>query len=127
MNQELSYVGMFNCFICGEPAGVLLDRRLRATLPRNVGCVDQTPCQKCQDYMKQGIVLISVDPHKTKDLANPWRSGGWAVIKEHGFRRVFSRLFPESLVEQVVTKRVAFIEDEVWDRTGLPRKTKETT
>lgn len=40
------------------------------------------PCDKCRDYMEQGILLISVDPKRTQDRHNPYRTGGWVVIKE---------------------------------------------
>lgn len=110
--EELSHVGMFNCFLCGEPAGVVLDRRLQKTLPRNVGCIDRKPCNKCKEFMKQGIILISVDEIKTHDKTQPYRSGGWCVIKEDAAARIFGKA-PEG--------RVAFVTDEAWDKLGLPR------
>ena len=111
-HEELSHVGMFNCFLCGEPAGVVLDRRLKKTLPRNVGCSDREPCSKCKEFMKQGIILISVDESKTDDRTNPYRSGGWCVLKDSAYSQIFGTP-PKA--------RAAFITDETWDKLGLPR------
>ena len=54
-----SYVGMLNCPWCGEGTGVLLDRRLRNTLPRNNQ--DIKPCDKC---MPGAIILYDKDTKK---------------------------------------------------------------
>ena len=80
--SDKSYVGMFNCFFCGGAAGVLLDRRLKNTLPHNVGVINREPCSKCAEYMKQGIILISV-----KNNDSTYRTGGWWVVKEEAVRR----------------------------------------
>ena len=116
MSEELSHVGMFNCFVCGDPAGVVLDRRLRQVLPRNVGCLDKVPCPKCQAFMKQGIILLSVGPDKTDDKSNPYRTGVWCVPKEEAYVRIFGTP-PKS--------RAAFVPDALWDAIGLPRQAAE--
>jgi hypothetical protein len=75
-------------------------------------------CQQCQKYMQQGIILISVDESKSDDLSNPYRTGGWVVVKEEAVRR----MLPESdVTEQICQKRMSFVPDDVWDQLGLPR------
>ena len=114
--MEKSYVGMTQCFFCGEAKEVLLDRRLRNTLP-HLACYDHEPCEKCKEWMKQGIILISV--RKGSDQKNPYRTGGWIVINEDAFKRIFKDS------DEALRKRIAFVEDEVWDAVGLPREGKE--
>lgn len=118
MTTEKSYVGMYNCFYCNEPAGVVLDRRLQDTLPKNIGVINHEPCSKCAALMKQGVLLISVDESKIDDPKNPWRSGGWCVVTDACIRRMVT---PESLATQILKHRVAFVPDEMWDALELPR------
>ncbi len=78
---------------------------------------DMEPCQKCKDLMRQGIIFISVDPTKTVEEKNPYRSGGWCVLKEEFVKRFLSG----EMLDQVLAARVCFISDEAWDRLRLPR------
>jgi hypothetical protein len=109
------------CFVCMKDVGVVLFGQMKgdAEAPRKV-CLgpDSEPCDECKGHMEMGIILISVDESKTTDEKNPWRSGGWVVVKEDMIRRMFN---PPELVEQVLKKRVAFMPDEAWDMIGLPR------
>ena len=116
--MDKSYVGMFNCFICNEPTGILLDRRLKPTLEHNVGCINQEPCPKCKDFMKQGVILISVDASKSDDRRNPYRTGGWVVVKDEFIERFIRN---QGLKESILRRRAAFIPDGPWDALGLPR------
>ncbi len=69
--------------------------------------------------MELGIILISVDEKKSDgNMQNPWRTGGWVVIKEEAVRRIFEGA---PILDQVLDKRMAFISDEAWDTIGLPR------
>lgn len=113
--EDKSHVGMSQCFICGEVKEILLDRRLKNTLPR-MACYDKEPCDKCKDWTKQGIIFISVANGESGD--NPYRTGGWCVIKE----KAVSKMISGELLKDVLKKRICFIEDEVWDKIGLPRK-----
>jgi hypothetical protein len=99
--------------------GIVLDRRLKPTLETNVGCIDHAPCQKCKDFMAQGVILISVDPSKSDDPRNPWRSGGWVVVKDEAIERVITT--PE-LRDRILKQRLAFVPDDTWDHLGLPRQ-----
>lgn len=65
--------GMLQCFFCMEASGVALYGRLPndAEAPRMV-CVDKVPCSKCADYMKQGIILVSVQDAAIEKLFHHW-------------------------------------------------------
>jgi len=109
------------CFYCQEDKNevILAGRIGRDDLEAPHGAVwDYEPCDKCQELMEQGIILISVDEKKTDDERNPFRTGGWIVIKEEAFRRL--PIKPQELVEDVCKKRMTFIPDEVWKLMGLP-------
>jgi hypothetical protein len=87
-----------------------------AEAPRRV-VVNREPCKECAEWMEKGVILISHDPKLSKgDDAH--RTGGWIVVREEVVRRMFS---PESVVEDVLAKRVAFVDDEAWDKIGFPR------
>lgn len=122
------------CFICGEDKGLILWGQLRSRqveafkaagipmpshgeAPRRL-TLNEEPCTKCEEHMKQGIILISVDEGKTEDMRNPYRSGGWCVVTEEAVRRIVQ---PEELMNDILKKRVAFIPDDAWDIIGLPR------
>jgi len=106
------------CFLCGEDKNELvLFGKLKgdAEAPRSV-VLDKEPCDKCKEYMQKGIILISVDEFKSKgDTENPYRSGGWVVVKDDVIKRAIAE------PDDVLKERVAFITDDVWDQLGLPR------
>lgn len=114
--EQKSHVALMQCFYCMKDKGVLLHKRLAPVLPHRM-CVDHEPCDECAGYMQQGVILISVDESKTTDKKNPWRTGGWVVVRDDFIRRVFN---PPELVEHVLTKRVAFMPDDAWCMLGLP-------
>lgn len=102
------------CFYCNAPKNeIILTGHLPndTEAPKNV-VWDKVPCDKCQAWMEQGIILISVRDGETSD--NPYRTGGWTVIKEEAFRRIFKDC------DDVLKKRVAFVPDEAWNKIGLP-------
>jgi hypothetical protein len=49
--------------------------------------ISEKPCEKCELYTKLGIVVIGIDPEKTEDMKNPYRTGNLAVIKKEFFDR----------------------------------------
>jgi hypothetical protein len=120
--MEKSYVGYNNCYFCGEINEVLLDRRLRNTLHSNMGVMNMRPCGKCEGYMKQGILLMSISDDTTAEemkgpIPNPYRTGGWVVVKEDAVKRMFDGKF----LDFALKHRFSFITDEAWDKIGLPR------
>lgn len=121
---------MTQCFYCGKDKDILLIGKPKPEMYKqglcdasgkmkmSIGVVDMEPCNECRDYMEQGIILISA---KDEDLGtkDPYRTGGWVVIKEEGFKEMIND--PE-LLENVLKKRFCFVSDKVWDNLGLPRE-----
>lgn len=103
------------CFICGkEKNEIILPGRLRGDREAPKHAVwDKNPCDECLGYMKQGIILISVKDGEKGD--NPYRTGGWVVIKEEAAKRIFDD------TSRIHETRIGFVEDTVWDNLGLPR------
>lgn len=109
---------MMQCFLCGETFGIALPGKLRGC--KQAPTMHSDPsyvCDTCKEWMKQGIILISARDGET-DEKNPYRTGGWIVLREEALHR-----FPMNpdLIEAICRKRVAFLEDAVWDGLGLPR------
>lgn len=133
------------CYYCNEPADLLLvgsqTKRFKelglassdGEMKMNIGVIDARPCAKCQDYMQQGVILISMrDGEESemetakheKRLANPYRTGGWIVVREEYIRRVIDSPI---LTRQILRQRVCFVPDSAWDKIGLPRGGNKTT
>lgn len=100
------------CFFCGDDkneiilCGMLVDDK---EAPRGM-VFDKIPCDQCAEYMRQGIMLISVqDGEEGKE--NPYRTGKINVVRDDAIRRIVS---PESLANQIIEKRCAFIPDSAW-------------
>jgi hypothetical protein len=91
------------CHLCGESMGVALLGRMKGDVeaPRQ-GVFDYEPCDKCKAHMKDGIILLQV-----KDDDPEYRLGGFVVMKEEAFHRIFNTEVP---------KRVALIANEVWQQ-----------
>ena len=95
--------------------------------------------------MEQGILLISVrvgefdaiakdqesykleklryerdhfKAHYRPFIPNPFRTGGWCVVKEDYIKRVVQ---PPELLALMLRERWSFIEDDAWNLMGLPR------
>ena len=69
---------------------------------------DEEPCTTCQEYMKQGIILISVK--ESSDMSNPNRTGGFWVIKDEAIKRFVQ---DEKLLNHILKKRTCYIPNEV--------------
>lgn len=88
-----------------------------AAAPREA-IYNMDPCDECKSWMEQGIIFISYDPARTEEGArNPCRTGGWVVIREEAVKRMLQG----NVLEQILEKRFSFVDDEVWDKLGLPR------
>lgn len=107
------------CFFCQQPKNeVILPGRMKgdAEAPKNA-VWDMEPCDECQGHMQKGILLMSIDPSRSTERNNPYRTGGWVVITEEAFRRIFSGEESKKALEF----RWTFMDDETWDAVGLPR------
>jgi hypothetical protein len=131
------------CFYCMEPKGVvLLGKMSRARAERAFGkemsdrlhgadhdveaphkvVMDKEPCSTCKEHMQDGILIISVSEERTTDRDNPYRTGGWAVVTERFIHRVV--VTPE-LRDDILKRRVAWLDDKVWDKLQLLRGSME--
>lgn len=81
--------------------------------------VNNEPCDKCAKLMNEGIIFISFDESKTDDRKNPYRSGGWCVLREEAVVRMLAG--EPALLEHTLAVRFTFVTDEAWDLIGLPR------
>jgi hypothetical protein len=115
------------CFYCGEGKNeiILLGAMSKHITghdeaPMHGPCFDKEPCDKCKGYMKQGIILISVDAAKSDDHSNPYRTGCFCVVKEEAVKRW--GINSQELLDSILKDRVAFIPDDAWDKIGLPRQ-----
>ena len=108
------------CFFCGQDKNeVILAGRLRddAEAPRKA-VWDKQPCDTCAEYMRQGVILISV--REGSDGENPYRTGGFAVVKAEAIERIVQ---PPELRAKILEARVAFIPDDAWLALGMPDPT----
>lgn len=99
------------CWYCGDDTGeLILPDKLAgdAESPRRA-VWHKEPCPKCQDHMRQGVILIGVnrEPRKGEE---PDRSGHFLVVREEWVRRSITS--PE-LVVDILRKRMAFIPAEL--------------
>lgn len=106
--------------------------------PRNM-VWDLHPCDECAKFMEQGVILISVrddeeppalpplrpgaSAHEKEErmralMWNPYRTGGWIVMKDDSVRRIFGGV-PDAL-SNILKKRYAFVQHSVWAQLGLP-------
>jgi hypothetical protein len=73
--------------------------------------------------MDMGILLISISDDTTPEemkapMPNPYRTGGWVVVKQVFVERVLDG----PSLEFALKHRFMFIVDEAWDSLGLPRE-----
>ena len=82
------------CFFCGEDKNELaLLGRVRSKKNSDVeaprrAVLNTEPCDKCKAHMAQGVILISVRDNEADTDGNPYRSGGWVVLKAEDVARL---------------------------------------
>lgn len=115
--------GLEQCFFCLEDIGVLFFGRLEGdkVAPKRICKGPESCCEKCASYMEQGVILISVrEPTSEEERKNPYRTGGFVVLKDESIQRVLTG----DVVDHILKARFAFLPDEVWDMLGLPKEGK---
>jgi hypothetical protein len=120
------FVALTKCYFCNEDSDILLNRRLnhksKFIQEAHGKIVSMDPCAKCAALMKQGIILITIDDKKSdsgwahEKLPNPYRTGGWFVIRDEAIQRMIRQ--PE-LFLWAQKHRFMFIEHEAAERMGL--------
>lgn len=110
------------CFFCHKPKNeILLPGVMKGDMEAPHNAVwDRVPCDDCAAFMKDGIILISVENEESGD--NPYRTGSWCVVKDSFFDHV--HIQPLSLVDHIKKARVAFLPDDAWDMLPLPPRGK---
>jgi hypothetical protein len=78
-------------------------------------------CDECEKHSKMGVILITVDAEKTEDRTNPWRTGGYFVIKDDAIERIF----PEEQAKELIKKRMGYIEHKAAEAIGLFNHTQD--
>lgn len=109
------------CFVCQQDKNeIVIPGKLRNDEQAPHKAVwDYEPCDKCKEHMEQGIIVISVDEKLSKnDMKNPYRTGGWCVVREDFIKRILS---PGPLLKDILKRRMVFMPDDAWDKIGLPR------
>ena len=120
-NRNKLGLAITKCFYCGNDKNqIIMNTHLTEKAAEEVEkmhgkVVDMEPCDECKKYMGLGIICISC-----KNDDPEYRTGGWAVISEDGFKKLGNAMDKE-LYEQILKQRFCMIQDEVWDRLGLPR------
>lgn len=111
------------CYYCQEPSGVAVMGRLKgdAEAPRQA-TFDMEPCAKCKEFMKMGVICISVRDGET-DALNPYRTGNWCVIRAEA---LIPHIKPPELKADIEKRRVCFIMDSDWQQLGFPHAGKRT-
>lgn len=122
------------CFLCLEDKNeIILAGRLPNDQEAPRGAVwDQNPCDKCQEYMRQGVILISVSDSSPppdneihydargrpyRNPYNPFRTGGWCVVIDDFISRCVN---PPEFAASILKTRYAFVPNQAWRMLGLP-------
>lgn len=118
MQDKKLGIALTKCYFCGKDDKIVMNTRLTGYFAKKVEemngkVIDKEPCNECKEFMKQGVILISV-----KDDDPEYRTGGWCVIKDEGIKRIF----PKEQAEQLLKMRAGFIADSLWDAIGIPRE-----
>lgn len=71
------------------------------------------PCETCQDYMKEGVILVMAHREPNGDTR---LEGPFVVVTDAAITRCFE---PE-MAEKTLKKRAAYLDREAWLRLGLP-------
>ena len=136
---------MSRCYFCGGEKNELI---LTGMLPGDAEAPREAvwntePCDQCKEYMKQGVIIISVRDGEDERMAreqqefehnhpptranrqrgihyipNPHRTAGWWVVKDEALQRFVQ---PPELLEQILRARFVFMPDQVCDMIGLKR------
>jgi hypothetical protein len=110
--------------------GIVLDRRLKNSLPMNCGVINDEPCNDCKKWMEQGIIFISINDNTTDEEMrskdgmppNPYRTGKWAVIKDEAVKQLING----TMLDFALKHRFIFITDGAWNAIGIPVGNSET-
>jgi len=113
-------VALTKCFLCGGDHEIIMNTRLT---PRDAAqikemhgkVVTKDPCNKCQSLMEQGVIVIVFDEEKSDDMSNPYRTGGWFVLKVEAMERLKEILDEQGkqAVQAMIDRRVGFLPEKL--------------
>lgn len=113
IKEDKSHVGMSDCYFCGKTKEIVLDKRLKNTLPKNA-VYNKEPCDTCKNVMEVCVLFIAVRDGESGD--NPYRTGQIVGVKEEA---VSGFINDEKLLADILKKRVCFVEEKVLKQIGL--------
>lgn len=110
-------VALTKCFFCGGDNEIIMNTKLTKKAADKIKelngkVINRHPCPKCQELMKQGVILISVRGGESGD--NPYRTGGFVVVKD--------KALVGPAWEQAKKMRMCYVPDSAWKQLGLPIK-----
>lgn len=120
--RDGKHVALTKCYFCGEGNEIILHKRLGDVSKYHNMVTSMRPCPKCAEFMKQGIIMMTVDDSKSEpnwhqaNIPNPHRTGGFFVVREAFIERVFK---PKELTDSVLKHRFTFIEHSAAEALGL--------
>lgn len=126
MNSDSFGVALTKCFFCLGDSDIVMNTRLyRGAAKRveqlNGKVISLHPCTKCAEFMKRGVILLSFDPEKSdkgwnkQTLPNPYRTGGFFVVRDEAIKRIFD----PSVAEFALKNRWIYIEHDAAVSMGL--------
>lgn len=120
--REGKHVAMERCYYCGGDKSVILSTRLRNISHLDNKVIDMEPCNRCKEYMKDGVIVVSIRDGEPRegDPPNPYRTGGWWVLTVEAVKRIFNIDFTEKL------RKFMFIEDGAAEKIGLKKENLQT-
>ena len=95
------------------------NKRLNDMNGKVVGIADHF-CEECEEWSKKGIIIITVDEKKTDDISNPWRTGGFFVLKDDYIKKLMDE--SPALLERTLKHRMCYMPHEVAEGIGLFNK-----
>lgn len=141
MKARKEHVALTKCYFCNEDNEILLARTythngepLHDLAPYHGKVASMTPCNKCEGYMKQGVILLTIDAEKSGPnwnkppvgaekgwMPNPYRTGGFFVVRDEAIKRMF-----DSMADWAIKHRWMFIEHEAAEKLGFFKQENNT-
>ena len=99
--MDKDFVGMLCCPLCNEPIGLLLDRRLKKSLPK-YQTIGPELCDKCKEKLKNEGNVVLYEAEITDK--GPKMNGRYIIINENGLT------IQENYQKHIQKERFAFCE-----------------
>lgn len=110
------------CFFCGGAKGVALVGRMKddTEAPKKM-ITNYVPCDKCQEIMNHGILLVEADaiptsPNQLEIKTGAYPTGEWWVLKEGVLDNIIKN---KDLMDTINKKRMTLISHEGAIEMGL--------